>query len=427
MSMPVAEDPTLNMVKSAFTPMDEVVHEDTTVSSYERSETLTLEKPSRPPPPSRRSMAGIVYGPPTGAPPGHYKLPPMMDPPISRITRLVGSSDFRKRSTNSVLEVLLEEPRLLLRGGRTRKSSVALNSLGSYSQGDIGAEFTKNVPVLRQNPKRIRIRSSKLLKVLEKLAEANNRSFITTDSPSIVFLYPFKLFIDFETLIREQLIELENLQKERTEKLGQYSGTGHIVSLTDQEKASASLHDQYQGLGHFTPKEPDEEDPETLEHLRLLVEVLDTDLRPMFDLRRQIQHNTLSTIAYSDLWHLFERGQDVVVAGSKLQLCRVLRCTGGREPLAKHSQLVELQASLIADGQSVQKADIKQSTFTIACYDGEKAIVDLPIYPLAFGRGRDKIQETLIERGDLYLQLSRDGEASHKHYSGLTMDEPYEE
>lgn len=61
-----------------------------------------------------------------------------------------------------------------------------------------------------------------------------------------------------------------------------------------------------------------------LQHLRLLIEVFDTDLRPLFEIRRQLQDTTLQGITYDNLWLLYEYGQDVIITGSKLQVCRVL-------------------------------------------------------------------------------------------------------
>jgi hypothetical protein len=171
-------------------------------------------------------------------------------------------------------------------------------------------------------------------------------------------------------------------------------------------------------------------------------------LKHLFETRRQIQEQTLPSIAYNDLWLLFEYGQDVKSSDSKLQVYRVLRWTGGREILAKHGLYAELQARAIVDAQSVQRADIRNNAFAVECvsfefdgeqygpmqktflirkYDGEKPITSLPIHPLAFSPDRDLIRERLIERGNFYLQLSRVNEAAHRHYSGLTLDEPHEE
>lgn len=196
------------------------------------------------------------------------------------------------------------------------------------------------------------------------------------------------------------------------------------------------------------PKYSSIDDGEMLQHLRLLIEVFDADLRPLFEIRRQIQNRTLRSIAYTNLWLLFEYGQDVTIQNSKLQVCRVVRWTGGREILAKHSLLIELQTRALVDAQSVQNVNIRESAFTVDCvsfecdgqqlgpslktiqirkYDGEKPITSLTVYPLSFAPDIDSIRKRLIERGNLYLQLSRLNQSTHRHYSGLTLDEPQEE
>jgi len=189
-------------------------------------------------------------------------------------------------------------------------------------------------------------------------------------------------------------------------------------------------------------------DRETIQHLQLLVELFDTDLKPMFDMRYCIKQSTLTHITYNDLWHLFENGQDVTTSDSNPRVYRVLRCTGGRETLAKHGLFADLQAPAYIDTNYLQKSDIRNDSFIVECvsfefdgqqygpvqqiftirkYDGEKQITSLPIYPLSFSLDRDKIRERLIERGRFYLELSRVEHATHKHYMGLTLDEPHEE
>ena len=127
----------------------------------------------------RRSLAGTVYGPPIGAPPGHYKRPAPSGIPRPQITH-VGSSAFKKGGINSVIEVLLEEPRISI-NSRSRKRSSVQAGLGRTSPSR-----ALTIPTVRQNPKRIRIRSSKLLKTLEHLAESVGFSFLTSGTTSLV-------------------------------------------------------------------------------------------------------------------------------------------------------------------------------------------------------------------------------------------------
>lgn len=238
-----------------------------------------------------------------------------------------------------------------------------------------------------------------------------------------MFQYPFKLFVTLEPHIRRKVTQLN----------GQVPHEESVIASTsraDSVIASSNI------------------DNETFEHLKLLVKLFDTDLKPMFDMRQDIENRKLINIAFMDLWHLFDFGQDICTSDSDSQVYRVLRFSGGREPLAKHGLLAELQARATLDAQSSQKNENRgetfimdavsyefdgfqygpvQKTFTIRKYDGEKAIRNLPFFPLDFDPNHESIRKRLIKRGELYLQLSQSDHASHKHYTGLTLDEPREE
>ena len=125
----------------------------------------------------RRSLAGVVYGPPPTAQPGHYKLPAPKGSIEPRIIRTRGS-DFTKRSSNAVIEVLLEEPRVSIRG-RQRKASTVCD-------GSIKHTIALETPVIRQRPKRIRIQSPKLLTTLELIAQSVGQSFLSSGPSSCV-------------------------------------------------------------------------------------------------------------------------------------------------------------------------------------------------------------------------------------------------
>ncbi|CAN9363871.1 unnamed protein product [Alternaria alternata] len=366
----------------------------------------------------RRSLAGTVYGPPIGAPPGHYKRPAPCGIPRPQITH-IGSSAFKKGAINSVIEVLLEEPRVSIKT-RYRKRSSVQNDANRTSPSR-----AMSIPIVRQNPKRIRIRSAKLLKTLEHIAESVGFSFLTSGTTSLVFQYPFKLFITLEQPIREKLAQLSQAFQENDE----------VDSLRPSTE--------------YVPSAPKEAvDIEVLQQLKLLEELFETDLKPMFDMRRDIETKKLTTISYTDLWHLFRYGQEVRTSEDDAQIYRVLRWTGGREPLAKHGLLAELQARAALDAQSAPRNENRgetfivevvsfefdgfhygpvQKTFVVRKYDGEKTITSLPIFPLAFDPAHEQLRKELIQRGNVYLQLSQADQASHKHYCGLTLDEPQEE
>lgn len=75
------------------------------------------------------------------------------------------------------------------------------------------------------------------------------------------------------------------------------------------------------------------EDEDLPEDLKLLVEILDVYLKPVFDLRQQVEDGTATEIEYPDLWHLYKRGQMLLSQSDKSRAYRVVNYTGGREPL----------------------------------------------------------------------------------------------
>ncbi|KAH6842428.1 hypothetical protein B0I37DRAFT_197161 [Chaetomium sp. MPI-CAGE-AT-0009] len=395
----------------------------------------------------RRSLAGIIYRPPIDAQPGHYKFPPHPSPPEPRIVRFVGAG-FKKKVTNAILEVLLEEPRVSIRDRARKSSQVGSDSLMSQQQQQHTS--LADSLIVRQNPKRIRIQSPRLLEFFGSIPASVGNSFNMPGTTSVVFLHPFKLFVVLEPYIRNRFLELELAHRERRHNndSSSHSSTMREDYLPENtvSRHSSSLGQRQRFSGSATAAHGTDE--ETLQHLRLLIEVFDTDLKQLLEIRHQIQNRTLKSIAYADLWLLFEHGQDVKTPDARLQVYRVLRWTGGREVLAKHSLYAELQTRALADAQSAQKADIKNDNFVVECvsfefdgeqygpiqktfmirkYDGLKPITKLAIHPLDFAPDSHLIRERLIKRGNLYLQLSRVNEAAHRHYSGLTLDEPHDE
>jgi hypothetical protein len=178
---------------------------------------------------------------------------------------------------------------------------------------------------------------------------------------------------------------------------------------------------------------------EQLKHLQMLIDVFDSDLKPMFDLRRDIKAGTLTHIAFQDLWHLFQYGQDVRTNNNESQVYRVVRWTGGRPdhfipPPPPPSQVPRVEKAkgykldfqvdcvyLDFDGH-LYAPGYKRSV--IRKYEGEKAITSLPIFPIAFTPNPVKLRKRLTARGDRWLQLTRPDSSTHKHYTGLTLDLP---
>ena len=112
-----------------------------------------------------------------------------------------------------------------------------------------------------------------------------------------MFQYPFKLFITLEQPIRKKLAQLYETVQEHNE----------VDTLRPDTEIDRPLNN-----------EPI--DIEAIQQLKLLEELYDTDLKPMFDMRRDIETKKLATISYTDLWHLFRYGQEVRASDNYTQV-----------------------------------------------------------------------------------------------------------
>ncbi|KAG9188828.1 hypothetical protein G6011_07533 [Alternaria panax] len=183
--------------------------------------------------------------------------------------------------------------------------------------------------------------------------------------------------------------------------------------------------------------------------LGCLIEVMDTDLRATFELRRRLQDEkmTQGEVFYKDLWHLYKPG-DIVVSNPALHLgpqqayC-VLHVTGGRTSYEKlyPSDAIPLSPTVFSFANEVLKVSAGVTPFVLDCiyidydgtkygpqakcvalqdYNGLKAIRSLELFPIRFSHETPGTYTSLVERGKQYASLP--GGVS-KLYKGLTMGE----
>lgn len=154
-------------------------------------------------------------------------------------------------------------------------------------------------------PEILRIRSRALLSLLGRISSEEILSVgytrnIETPAP-VVFLRPFKHFVTYAEEIRAQVPILERKIEKDAAAPPPPPGTKKTL--------------------------PDFDNRDLLKDLKKLIQFLDEDLRPTFDLRKQIQDGTLTHIEFQDLWHLFSPGDYVVDALNDSQIFRVLSYT----------------------------------------------------------------------------------------------------
>ena len=221
---------------------------------------------------------------------------------------------FQEVSTDPkhVLEVLIPEPKIMGTGPQS-KHAVHNNALGIAVDDE---EKRREVDITTLDfgdpetiyvPDRLRIRSKILIEILEKISGINFGP-IPHGKEKAVLLRPFKMLITFEKGIKEYL--------EKLEKLHRYD---HLQDHKGDNSGSSKDGGTVQGPLQET------ESIDALLHMRLLVEFMEVDLKPLFELRRRINAGSLRCIAFADLWHLFLYGQEVKTTDEKLQLYQVLK------------------------------------------------------------------------------------------------------
>ena len=353
--------------------------------------------------------------------------------------------------------------------GKDQMTKSAADGLDTAPPGhDLSDQNLAIKDSLSVQPERIRINSTLLLQALEKITGTNFSWAQFDDVHELqdqVILRPFKLFVTFEQEIRDEIYRLEKMhmrdgsksdpEAPETTKEDAQSPPARPINDIKVFPNSAQEPDREQVNAHNDQNFPnavadasvDEKNEEVsplesrrcLEQLLVLRDLLDKDLKPTFDLRRQIMDGSARSIAFQDLWHLFPLGSEIVSNGvsGQSQTFRVLNVSGGRPFLCSRFEADMDLADPMSTGREAPKFDILtysyefdgkelgacQQLHTIKSYDGLKAITSLPCFPIIYSKHsrRLKPREFFIERGKRFLELTRNTDIVHKRYNGLTL------
>ena len=314
-------------------------------------------------------------------------------------------------------------------------------------------------------PERIRINSVLLLNALRDITscivsfnKVPNREEVELQDQ--VILRPFKLLVIHEQDIRKEIDKLEDMHMhngsdhkaeapETAEGENPPPTTDSLHKIPESSAQDHSVGAEADNNGHTTADASvDEETKEIsplksfrcLEELRVLRELLDNDLRPTFDLRKQIRDGVARSIAFQDLWHLFPIGSEIVDSSEPTgqnQIYRILDVSGGRPFLCGRNLADMAPWDSATQGRDVPKFEILsyfynsdgkelgacQQVHTIKSYDGNKAITSLPCFPIIYSKNSRgmKPRDFFIERGRRYMELTRKTDIVHKQYNGLTL------
>lgn len=173
-----------------------------------------------------------------------------------------------------------------------------------------------------------------------------------------------------------------------------------------------------------------------LEHLSCLLEFMNSDLS------RKLTHLSTGTsfkVFFSDIWHLFRPGDDVITSEGK-QVYRVISVTSAPHKGVSWSRFFWTQSSASADTPITirctyvdfdgKRLGPVRKKFVIKRFDNEKAVTSLEVYPLRFhvlkrgemmidGSKEKDLRENFIARGRKFVEVAA---IKHMYYAGPALE-----
>ena len=322
---------------------------------------------------------------------------------------------------------------------------------------------------------RIRIRSFHIVNALQLITEQTYPS-----SSRLILHRPFKVLLFYHEQIAEYLMELEHDFTKNTQcplnnrchgfvEIGGEGSSAHDRRRT--RRTSIRRYDRSPGYelpcfpGYAEPEDKEckhelsEEllaQAEAITHLRILTKFMREDMKEIFARHELLRSSEATTVAFQDLWHLFMAG-DLIVAedectGRGIELYQVSilpACDSfsSTRPVKQIQTKTEGSHQLV---ESVYKEETlsAMSVFTVdvfyfdfdgqkfgpverrmelVSYEGEKNILDLPLYPLRFRKDCSQFKAMMLARGKKFRELSTANDYSHREYNGLSVGEPQEQ
>ncbi|PYI08418.1 hypothetical protein BO78DRAFT_365034 [Aspergillus sclerotiicarbonarius CBS 121057] len=282
-------------------------------------------------------------------------------------------------------------------------------------------------PVERPLPERVRIHSTLLLSIIAKILGSDADALPDMAGESVVFIRPFKALVHCERPLRDWCQALER----------RFPPTS---SAGDWEYEREEGHSGQQKNEDVMTKSPT-----ALEHLKCTLEFIDTELRPRIT---HLHNPQCRKVFFSDLWHLFRPGTEVIGSDGK-QAYRVVQVTS-----PPHRVVPSWQRSKIPPNKA-RKASLSvicvyidfdgkflgpvSRVFDFRRFEGARDVTALDIYPLGLRPLRradysdaewkemevlppadrsKRYRQKLIARGRQFLAVAG---VKHMFYAGPTL------
>ncbi|KAI0803778.1 hypothetical protein GGR55DRAFT_682191 [Xylaria sp. FL0064] len=314
-----------------------------------------------------------------------------------------------------VVDILVGEPTLT-----DSYKYHGLNDKTTASQVDKEKQMSQKHTITgeEQSPERIRINS---LSLIDQLGLIHGGSICPPGIP-LVMVRPFKFLTFYQNDIRQWKART---QEEIDASANDKPPNAHESSPSEVEGTGIQSKENRSEPNLDRNTSLVERDKEVLSHMSCLLEFLDN----IISKRQSYIEQDCKRIAFSELWHLFKPGTEVIEAGDKYMQCyRVVRVTSPKHRVAskyswyfrgkgKVGTTVSIHCvSIDFDGSLIGPVSHR---FDITRYEGLREIKSLPVYPLRFEDDKYNLRRCLILRGKKFLRVLQVG---HMHYSGLTLE-----
>jgi hypothetical protein len=318
-------------------------------------------------------------------------------------------------------------------------------------------------------PERLRIHSRQLIKVLSMI---HGEAF---DGDNVVLLRPFRVLLHYNTEIRDweaklqnkftknntaaveaSLVDQNDVEEAPTMSGSKDSGADAMDGTSLQVQTDEQRQDEVVKDDHDDNKDKQAEDDSNslvaLEHMKILLSFMNTDLRTKITSLRG-DSVSCDKVVFSDLWHLYHPG-DYVIGNDGKQAYRILRIEScphrvdtledswfyrsrrnKEEEEEKPKPLNITCVYLDFDGDQLGPVS---RVFPIEKFEGERAITSLDIYPLQFYKLRQSQQinpskpfnpnqdprKYLIDRGRKFLRVCavNPGAFEPMYYTGPALE-----
>jgi hypothetical protein len=299
-------------------------------------------------------------------------------------------------------------------------------------------------------PERIRIRSAVLCKILYKILGGEASALVKNDLDSVVLVRPFKMLSYAEQALRSWYTNLEeNLEKlakttredglvddmtspkQGNDDLNQGHGLPQTSKVSEDTTTSVKQsiakfvegkgkESSDDGDGSNNGSESDEEEEEeedldditqsktALDHLKCLLDFIDQYISAK---RNHLNSPKCTKVFFSDLWHLFRPGVEVISDDGR-QVYRVVNVASAHHRVVPYwdawnvnyiKKKVHFSTTCLYidfDGKSLGPVS---KTFDFKRFEGEMDVTSLPVYPLRFHPfRRPGSSETLCEKPSLF-------------------------